>query len=221
MAERIESIDRFVKQVRERLNRYLWLDILIRCMAAAGAVLLLLGLSYILRGYHVPLFWYPIVLGLALVVAVGVWLCLRRSFDQAAQHTDQHFQLKDTVRSYEGFSNLHRQGGVYDLQAAHTEAALEKLESIVKKLESGDVQLEDSIAFYERGTHLSVNYEFKHALVRDAAYDSLLKSTRQLNHQRIAQTLEQGFKSLADGDRVTFDVTNGEKGPQSSNVRKV
>ena len=42
------------------------------------------------------------------------------------------------------------------------------------------------------------NYEFKHALVRDAAYDSLLKSTRQLNHQRIAQTLEQGFISLAD-----------------------
>jgi hypothetical protein len=127
MAERIESIDRFVKQVRERLNRYLWLDILIRCMATGGAVLILLGLSYILRGYHVPLFWYPIVLGLALVVAVGVWLCLRRSFDQAAQHADQHFQLKDTVRSYEGFSKLQRQGGVYDLQAAHTEAALGKV----------------------------------------------------------------------------------------------
>jgi class 3 adenylate cyclase/predicted ATPase len=51
---------------------------------------------------------------------------------------------------------------------------------------------------HERGMHAGVTYEFKHALVRDAAYDSLLKSTRQLNHQRIAQTLEQGFKSLAD-----------------------
>ena len=30
-----------------------------------------------------------------------------------------------------------------------------------------------------------------------------------------------GFKSLAEGDRVTFDVTEGQKGPQSSNVRKV
>ena len=29
MAERIESIDRFVRQVRDRLNRHLWLDILI------------------------------------------------------------------------------------------------------------------------------------------------------------------------------------------------
>jgi CspA family cold shock protein len=30
-----------------------------------------------------------------------------------------------------------------------------------------------------------------------------------------------GFKSLAEGDRVSFDVTEGQKGPQSSNVRKV
>jgi CspA family cold shock protein len=30
-----------------------------------------------------------------------------------------------------------------------------------------------------------------------------------------------GFKSLAEGDRVSFDVTQGQKGPQSSNVRKI
>jgi CspA family cold shock protein len=30
-----------------------------------------------------------------------------------------------------------------------------------------------------------------------------------------------GFKSLAEGDRVNFDVTQGQKGPQSSNVRKI
>ena len=30
----------------------------------------------------------------------------------------------------------------------------------------------------------------------------------------------EGFKSLAEGDRVTFDVTQGQKGPQASNVRK-
>ncbi len=30
----------------------------------------------------------------------------------------------------------------------------------------------------------------------------------------------EGFKSLAEGDRVTFDVTQGQKGLQASNVRK-
>jgi CspA family cold shock protein len=31
----------------------------------------------------------------------------------------------------------------------------------------------------------------------------------------------QGFKSLAEGDRVEFEVTRGPKGLQSANVRKV
>jgi CspA family cold shock protein len=30
-----------------------------------------------------------------------------------------------------------------------------------------------------------------------------------------------GFKSLVEGDRVEFDVTQGQKGPQASNVRKI
>jgi len=59
-------------------------------------------------------------------------------------------------------------------------------------------QLVEAGLIHERGTHPDINYEFKHALVRDAAYDSLLNSTRQLNHQVIAKTLEQGFKSLTD-----------------------
>ncbi len=31
----------------------------------------------------------------------------------------------------------------------------------------------------------------------------------------------QGFKSLAEGDRVEFEVTRGPKGLQATNVRKV
>ncbi len=31
----------------------------------------------------------------------------------------------------------------------------------------------------------------------------------------------EGFKSLAEGDRVSFDVTQGQKGPQASNVQKL
>jgi cold shock protein len=30
-----------------------------------------------------------------------------------------------------------------------------------------------------------------------------------------------GFKSLAEGDRVRFDVNQGNKGPQASNVVKI
>ena len=31
----------------------------------------------------------------------------------------------------------------------------------------------------------------------------------------------EGFKSLAEGDRVSFDVTAGPKGPAAENVRKL
>jgi CspA family cold shock protein len=31
----------------------------------------------------------------------------------------------------------------------------------------------------------------------------------------------EGFKSLAEGDRVSFEVTQGPKGPQAANVRKI
>lgn len=31
----------------------------------------------------------------------------------------------------------------------------------------------------------------------------------------------QGFRSLSEGDRVEFEVTQGQKGPQATNVRKI
>jgi class 3 adenylate cyclase/predicted ATPase len=51
---------------------------------------------------------------------------------------------------------------------------------------------------YQRGLPPQSTYMFKHALIQDAAYDSLLKSTRQQYHQRIAQVLEAQFSETAE-----------------------
>jgi predicted ATPase len=46
---------------------------------------------------------------------------------------------------------------------------------------------------YRRGVQSEARYFFKHALIRDSAYESLLKSKRQQLHSRIARVLEQQF----------------------------
>ena len=51
---------------------------------------------------------------------------------------------------------------------------------------------------YHRGLPPQATYTFKHALIQDAAYASLLKSTRQHYHQRIAQVLEVQFPETAE-----------------------
>lgn len=50
---------------------------------------------------------------------------------------------------------------------------------------------------YQRGVPPHATYLFKHALIQEAAYQSLLRSTRQYYHQRIAQVLTTQFLDTA------------------------
>jgi TOMM system kinase/cyclase fusion protein len=52
-------------------------------------------------------------------------------------------------------------------------------------------KLVDAELLYQRGQPPQARYVFKHALIQDAAYQSLLKSTRQRYHERIARTMEE------------------------------
>jgi predicted ATPase len=51
---------------------------------------------------------------------------------------------------------------------------------------------------YHRGLPPQSTYVFKHALIQDAAYASLLKSTRQSYHRRIAAVLVEQFPETAE-----------------------
>jgi class 3 adenylate cyclase/tetratricopeptide (TPR) repeat protein len=64
------------------------------------------------------------------------------------------------------------------------------------QLDEALVQLTASGLAFRRGTPPDATYTFKHALIRDAAYDSLLKSRRQELHGKIAQALEAHFSSI-------------------------
>jgi len=61
-------------------------------------------------------------------------------------------------------------------------------------------QLEDSELVFRSGEPPNARYTFKHALVQDTAYESLLKSRRQILHQRIAETLREKFPDVVDAE---------------------
>jgi len=60
-------------------------------------------------------------------------------------------------------------------------------------------QLENAELLIRHGRPPEAVYTFKHALVRDAAYESLLKSRRHQLHAQIAHVLEEKFGEVAAG----------------------
>jgi class 3 adenylate cyclase/predicted ATPase len=59
-------------------------------------------------------------------------------------------------------------------------------------------QLVNAELLYQRGRPPRARYFFKHALIQDAAYASLLRSTRQHYHQQIAQLFEGQFPEMVE-----------------------
>jgi predicted ATPase len=57
-------------------------------------------------------------------------------------------------------------------------------------------QLVRAELIFRRGTPPDAEYTFKHALVQDAAYGTLLRARRQQLHGRIAEVLECEFPEL-------------------------
>ncbi|MDE5452931.1 AAA family ATPase [Bradyrhizobium sp. CSA112] len=62
------------------------------------------------------------------------------------------------------------------------------------------IELEQAELVYRQGEPPEAVYSFKHALVRDAAYETLLKSRRHQLHGQIARTLEESFPDVVTGE---------------------
>jgi predicted ATPase len=83
-------------------------------------------------------------------------------------------------------------GREFTYEMLHSLAPLEE-----PVLQTGLGQLVKNELLYQRGRPPRSRYIFKHALIQDAAYQSLLKRTRQQYHQRIARALEEQYPETA------------------------
>jgi class 3 adenylate cyclase/predicted ATPase len=79
----------------------------------------------------------------------------------------------------------------YELLRAVSPASETDLHTALAKLVEAEI-------FYQRGVGPQTRYFFKHALIQDTAYQSLLKSTRQQYHQQIAQVLVARFPGTVE-----------------------
>jgi predicted ATPase len=65
-----------------------------------------------------------------------------------------------------------------------------------EQLDTALAQLVHAELVFQRGKPPDAEYTFKHALVQDAAYSTLLRNRRQQLHARIATTLESQFPEI-------------------------
>jgi tetratricopeptide (TPR) repeat protein len=67
-----------------------------------------------------------------------------------------------------------------------------------QKLRAGLQSLADAELIYVRGLPPDANYQIKHALIRDTAYEALLKSRRKEIHRIVANTIDEKFPALKE-----------------------
>jgi len=79
----------------------------------------------------------------------------------------------------------------YELLAAVTSLPDEELRPALEQLVTAEL-------VFAHGTPPDATYMFKHALIQDAAYATLLRSRRQQLHARIANVLEEQFADTAE-----------------------
>ena len=67
-----------------------------------------------------------------------------------------------------------------------------------ENLRSALHKLTDAELLYVRGLTPDATYQFKHALIQDAAYEALLKSRRKDLHRLVAHTINEKFAALKE-----------------------
>jgi class 3 adenylate cyclase/tetratricopeptide (TPR) repeat protein len=79
----------------------------------------------------------------------------------------------------------------YELLQAVSTRTEDELRAALSKLSDADL-------VYARGTPPTATYRFKHALIKDAAYDALLRSRRRELHRLVARTIEEKFALIKE-----------------------
>ena len=156
--------------------------------------------------------WYTV--GEEASIVDGVWRAIPRAYTaQAINYREDIFEAAGSISAMaipstlqdSLLARLDRLSNVKEtVQIASVlgrDFSLDMLNTVISKeasnLEQSLTQLIKAEIFYQQDLGGQTIYQFKHALIRDAAYESLLKSQRQKLHNQVANVLEQQFGEIA------------------------
>ena len=110
-----------------------------------------------------------------------------------------HDSLMARLDRLEGVKEICQIGAAIGREFPH--ALLEAIAPIRGiELERALSRLCETEILFRRGVPPEATYVFKHALIQDAAYESLLRSRRQQIHARIAEALRSGFAARVENE---------------------
>jgi class 3 adenylate cyclase len=88
----------------------------------------------------------------------------------------------------------------FELMEAVSELPAQRLEEALSELAQAEIVV-------PHGEPPSATYTFKHALVQDAAYASLLRDQRRMIHRRVAETLERNADETVEPQLIAWHFT--------------
>src|SRR4029077_215313 len=99
----------------------------------------------------------------------------------------------------------------YQLLAAVVDIAAGELDLALSQLVASEL-------VFQRGAPPEAMYSFKHALVQDTAYQSLLRSKRQQLHTKIARMMKKRFPEIAEKQPELIAIHFTESGLTSQAI---
>jgi len=115
--EKNQFLIQFVKKIQSRSNLGLLLSSLIKMSLIGSFLAILVSLTFLFQGFHVPLIYPIVIIGFSILTAIAYSIYKKLSLIDAAKNGDQYFKLKDGLVSAFTFMKEGKSKGVFDLQS--------------------------------------------------------------------------------------------------------
>jgi len=198
----------FLTLVKKRLNTGVAMNALCISVFIASAIVIIVALFFLFRGYAVSGWVFLSGLGVAIAAWSAMWFKQKKDIREAAIFTDSHFELKDAVISAIDFKESERAEKYKDLQFAQTEERMKDLKPDQIPLTLSRKLLVGSAVSLVVASSLSFIPPSKEILDKQAKEKQVSERTAEVKEklkeevEKLIEDLSEEEKALIDPDKI-------------------